>query len=78
MPVPSSIAPYFCTIWLRVETAVCMVSSNSVGDLNGLVGFDFHYMQLHFFSKSEVWQLDEVYDFSAVIFDDFVANWQGF
>jgi hypothetical protein len=44
----------------------------------GLVSFDFHYVELHFFAKSEVGQFDEVYGFSAVRFDDFVADWEGF
>jgi hypothetical protein len=34
-------------------------------------------MQLQFFAKGEFGQFDEVYDFSAVIFDNFIANWQG-
>jgi hypothetical protein len=35
-------------------------------------------VQLEFFAKSEFWQRDEVYCFSAVSFDDFVAYRQGF
>jgi hypothetical protein len=34
-------------------------------------------MQLQFFAKGEFGQFDEVYDFSAVIFDNFVAYWHG-
>ncbi len=34
-------------------------------------------MQLQFFAKSELGHFDEVDDFSAVSFYDFVADWQG-
>jgi hypothetical protein len=34
-------------------------------------------MQLKFFAKREFGQFDKVYDFSAVILDNFIANWQG-
>jgi hypothetical protein len=35
-------------------------------------------MQLHFFAKSEARHFNEVNGFSAEVFDDFVANRQGF
>jgi hypothetical protein len=35
-------------------------------------------VQLHFFAKSKLGQLDEVDYFSAVSLDDFVADGQGF
>jgi hypothetical protein len=34
-------------------------------------------VQLHFFAKREFGQLNEVYGFSTVSFDDFVADGQG-
>jgi hypothetical protein len=41
------------------------------------VGFDFHNVQLQFFAKSELGHFNKVDDFSALGFDDFVADWQG-
>jgi len=38
----------------------------------GGVGFEFHNVELQFFAEGEVWQLNEVDDFAAVFFDDFV------
>ena len=78
MPVPKRFAPCFPTMPLSVETAFCMVSSNPAGVLEGLVCFDFHNVQLHFFAKRELRQLDEVEDFAAVALDDFVADGHGF
>jgi hypothetical protein len=45
--------------------------------LEGLVGFHFHDVQLHFFPKSETGQLYKVHDSAAVALYDFVCDWQG-
>ena len=44
--------------------------------LEGLVSFDFHNVELHFFAEREVWQFNEVDCFSACAFDDFVGYGQ--
>jgi len=43
----------------------------------GLVGFDFHNVKLHFFAESEMWHFNKIDEFSALLFYDFVADWQG-
>ena len=42
----------------------------------GLVGFDFHNMELKLFAESESGEFNEVYRFAAVAFDDLVAYGQ--
>jgi len=41
-----------------------------------VVGFDFHNVELEFFSEGEFGEFDEVYCFAAVSFDDLVAYGQ--
>lgn len=46
--------------------------------LKGFVRFDFHNVQLKFFSKSKIGFLDEIDDSSVIVLHYLIHDWQGF